>query len=207
MLFKKRGSLMRSQPKLVFGRADQDGRMPLFRGNMDKSSWAHIKPMPPALEEVANLIGETFGEMPNHCLVNVMPDGKAHYIPAHQDQPFSAHGVKCEKERTVFIIALGMPRPLLFTTVQHLGKSRRADMEVIGEVTCEDGDLFELTGQVNSSTDHCVPQDCDITGLRMSLTFRHMEHSWVQPSTLQWWDADGKCCKLPNAAEKHTHAH
>lgn len=48
---------------------------------------------------------------------------------------------------------------------------------------------------------HCVPQDHDVDALRVSLTFRHVEHSWVRPLTFEWWSADGNGGKLRLSAE------
>lgn len=201
-VFTKQGSHMKSQPKLVYGCAGADGAMPLFRGNMDKRNWSQIEPMPPSIAEIAQLIGEAFGETPNHCLLNFMPNGRPFYIPAHQDQPCPAGEVGHERTRSVYILALGAERPLISTPLACLGKYKRGQMEVLHEIVSKHGDLFELRGQDNSSMAHCVPQDHEINGLRVSLTFRHVEHSWVRPSTLEWWSAEGDGGKLPLSAEE-----
>lgn len=49
---------------------------------------------------------------------------------------------------------------------------------------------------------HCVPQDHYVRALHASLTFRHVEHSWVRPSTLEWWSAEGDGGKLPLSADE-----
>lgn len=193
---------MTSQPQLVYGGAGAYGAMPLFRGNMDKRSWLQIEPMPPSIAEIAQLIGEAFGETPNHCLLNFMPNGQQFYIPANQAQPFSAGEVGHERTRSIYILTLGAERPPIFTPLTRLGNDKRGQIEVLCEHVSKHGDIFEPGGQSNSSMAHCAPQDPEINALRVSLTFRHVEHCWVRPSTLEWWSAHKDGGKLSLSAEE-----
>ena len=70
-------------------------------------------------------------------------------------------------------------------------------MHVITEVRSEPGDLYQLTGDVNRTFGHGVPEDNH--GLRVTLTFRLVTHSFVHPVKHYFRDAKGKRAALPNA--------
>jgi hypothetical protein len=191
IMLHKRGNEIKSQPKLTYGIANESGEYPLFRWGFDKCDWANIQAMPPQFLSIIDDIDKKFGVRTTHCLANYYVDG-GKYVPVHQDQAFSPECKGLESEESVFIIGLGADRPLCFTPVTELGKKQRDNMDVITEVRLEPGDLYHLTGSVNSNFAHGVPEDANVSDLRVSLTFRRVTHSWVHPEQGYYKDPNGK---------------
>ena len=69
-------------------------------------------------------------------------------------------------------------------------------MTVLSEVASKHGDLFVLTGELNNLYGHGIPKDDSITDLRVSLTFRCVQHSWVHVSDNYAIGPDGKRIEL-----------
>ena len=111
----------------------------------------------------------------------------------HRDQPFSKGAKGHEDKYSVFIVALGAERPLVFAGHGDLGKKERADLkDITAEVTSRHGDLFILHGATNSSGVHGILKDPAVRGLRVSFTFRRVEHSRVQPEQQYFVGPDGR---------------
>jgi hypothetical protein len=147
----KRGNPFVSQPKLAYGCVNSDGELPLFRFGFDKKDWDKIQPMPAAYQKVCEVISQQFGVQVTHCLANYFQDATAHYLPAHQDQPFTPGQIRHESQESVYILSLGTPRPLVFVPLTDLGKIHMKDMTVIAETRSGHGDLFVLDGTSNSN--------------------------------------------------------
>ena len=125
-------------------------------------------------------IDTKFGVRPNHCLVNYMMNGSDHYLPMHQDQPFSKGAKKVEHKDSVYIITVGASRPLVFGGKADLGKKEKNELTgFITSVCCEQGDLFELRGNLNTEVTHGILKDATVKDVRVSLTFRFVEHSYI----------------------------
>ena len=195
----KRGQPMKSQPKLIYGIANDKGELPLFRlANLDKKDYTQILPMPEIFKTVAGMIKKRFGTEVNHCLANYMPNGSEHYVPMHQDQAFSDGASKVEKMESVFIVALGSFRPLVFAGLEDMGKKTRKELQHFKtEVPSKHGDLFLLTGDANSNMTHGILKDSGVSDLRISLTFRRVEHSRVHPEEAYFIGPSGRKQSLP----------
>ena len=96
ILLHKRGNAMKSQPKVTYGVANENGEMPLFRWGFDKQDWTAINPMPVEFMPIVIKIEKLFGVRTNHCLANHFTDGTK-CVPVHRDQPFSPDGKNFEK--------------------------------------------------------------------------------------------------------------
>ena len=194
-LLMKRGYALKSQPKLIYGvgRPTADGReRPLFRWGIDKSCWRVMQEMPAVYVEIIDAIEARFGVRPNHCMANYMPDG-TYGLPMHQDQPFSPECKGYEATEDVFVLSLGVPRPLVFGNLDQRGK--QSEVMAVGAVTSAHGDLFVLSADLNASYVHGILKYSAVFDQRVSLTFRRIEHSWVGDTCFT--GPDGKQHPLP----------
>ena len=129
-------------------------------------------------------IYQKFGVRPNHCLVNYMMNGTDHYLPMHQDQPFSKGAKRVEHKDSVYIVTLGEPRPLVFGVLGDLGKKEQSELTgFIASVSSCHGDLYELRGNLNTQVTHGILKDAKIVNPRVSLTFRLVKHSIINKAT------------------------
>ena len=146
--------------KLMYGTLS-DGMVPIYNFGLIYEDLRKTKPMPQLLQRVADKVERTFQQLPNNCVVNIYPSGGDEISP-HQDQRFSDGNGRFESEQPVFIIRLGATRPLVLHTLD--GRETR-------EFQLESGDLYRLTGFVNTHFQHSVPavENC---GLCITLSFR-----------------------------------
>ena len=146
--------------KLMYGTLS-DGMVPIYNFGLIYEDLRKTKPMPQRLQLVADQVERTFQQLPNNCVVNIYPSGGDEISP-HQDQRFSDGNGRFESEQPVFIIRLGATRPLVLHTLD--GRETR-------EFQLESGDLYRLTGFVNTHFQHSVPavENC---GLCITLSFR-----------------------------------
>ena len=121
----------------------------------------------------------------------------------HQDQAFSDGASKVENMESVFIVALGSFRPLVFAGLEDMGKKTRAELKHFhAEVPSKHGDLFVLTGGVNSNMTHGIlKEDAGVSDLRVSLTFRRVMHSRVHPEEAYFIGPSGRKQSLPKGPE------
>ena len=122
--------------------------------------------------------------------------------PMHQDQAFSDGASKVESKESVFIVALGAVRPLVFAGLEDMGKKTRDELKHFKtEVPSKAGDLFVLTGEANSNMTHGILKDPAVSELRISLTFRKVEHSRVHPEEAYFIGPSGRKLSLPKQQE------
>ena len=194
----KRGHQMKYQPKRIYAVSKAPDELPLFRGNADKKDWSRIQPMPQIYMNIIEEINKKFGVRPNRCLVNYMMNDTDHYLPMHQDQPFSKGAKKVEHKDSVYIVTLGVSRPLVFGGRGDLGKKELNELSGFITSVCSDqGDLYELRGNLNTEVTHGILKDAKVKDLRVSLTFRFVEHSFINVATGGLVGPGAKAVELP----------
>ena len=155
--------------KLMFGTLS-DGMVPIYNFGLVYEDLRKTKPMPPLLQRVAEQVERAFQQLPNNCVVNIYPSGGDEISP-HQDQRFSEGKGRFESKQSVFIIRLGATRPLAMHTL---------DGQETKEFQLQSGDLYKLTGFVNTHFQHSVPavENCDLCiTLSFRLVFNEMYQS------------------------------
>jgi hypothetical protein len=110
----------------------------------------------------------------NSIVVNYYFDGASTYIPAHRDT------VSClEANSRVYCLSLGATRDFLLVNNSDRGKFVKEDMSVSKEWAVGHGDIFGLGQETNTKYCHCVPQDKQLQGMRISVIFRSIDKSFI----------------------------
>lgn len=120
--------------------------IPSFSFGILHEDFKNTEQMPEPLQQVAEMIQQQFGVLPNKCIVNIYSSGGDEILP-HQDQRFSDCSGRIESNESVFIIRLGATRPLVLHTI---------DKQETKELWLRSCDLYELTGIVNTFFRHRV---------------------------------------------------
>jgi len=205
---KFRGHNLVTRPKINFGDPNEHGEYPLYRWGQEKQSYDRIEKIPPPVRAVMDFIRERFGVQTNLAMATYYYNGRDHYIPAHQDKRVSlASEGRVENSTQIFNISLGAVRPFLVTTLGCLGKSQRADLEIVEEFLMRPGDLYALEPRINEHFGHAVARDPAVKELRVSWVFRTVDACWVDPEQKTFREA-GKKHKMqpitgPNKKTKH----
>jgi len=110
----------------------------------------------------------------NSIVVNYYFDGDATFIPAHRDTTACL-----EEGSSIFCLSLGASRDFLLTSNDDSGKHLKEAMTVEREWRVNHGDLFALGQETNTSFCHAVPQEKQVSKLRISVIFRSISKSFI----------------------------
>lgn len=117
------------------------------------------QPMPPQLAQLGRLVSVELGFLPNNCLINCYPDGDAS-MGFHSDSTG-----ELEPGTGVAIVSVGAVRSIVYRN--KLDRSLQFDYPL------EHGSLLYMNQQIQDEWLHAIPKS-DVTGERISLTFRSM---------------------------------
>ena len=201
---KFRGHDVKTRPKIIFADPNGDGEYPLYRWGQERQSYDLVEKIPPPVRAVMDLIEARFGAKTNLAMATYYWNGNDHYIPVHCDKKVTLESEgRVETASRIFNISLGAVRPFLVTTLSSLGKTERADMDILAEFPMQEGDLYVLEGEVNRRFGHGVPRDPRVKDLRVSWVFRTVDACFVNPSEQTFREAAGKVRRIQPGVEKN----
>ena len=174
---------VKSRPKINYGVSNENGEYGLYRWGQEKKDWHRVEDMPQELLAVIDEIEKVFGVRPNHAIATYYHNGKEQWIPVHQDKAVSL-GSKggIESKTTIFNLSLGAGRPFIITSLDCSGEKARGKLEIVDEFPMQSGDLYAMTGDINSRYGHCVAKDPSVQDLRVSYVFRCVNKDLVHPT-------------------------
>ena len=189
---------VKSRPKINYGVSNENGEYGLYRWGQEKRDWHRVEDMPPELLAVVDEIVKVFGVRPNHAIATYYHNGKEQWIPVHQDKAVSI-GSKggVESQTTIFNLSLGAVRPFIITTLACLGEKERGKLEIVDEFPMQFGDLYAMTGDINSRFGHCVAKDPSVQDLRVSYVFRCVTKDLVHPTQRYYREMDKTGRRIP----------
>ena len=193
-----RGKPVKSRPKINYGVPNENGEYGLYRWGQEMRDWHRVEDMPPELLAVIDEIEKVFGVRPNHAIATYYHNGKEQWIPAHRDKATtigSKGGV--ENQTTIFNLSLGAMRPFIITPLSCLGETARGKLEIVDEFPMQFGDLYAMTGDINSRFGHCVAKDPSIQDLRVSYVFRCVSKDLVHPTQRYYREMDKAGQRIP----------
>jgi alkylated DNA repair dioxygenase AlkB len=121
-----------------------------------------VHPWTPTLAQVRNAVAQQLNWAPNCCVINsytptsgLYPHSDSKYIPQLGAQP------------TIVAVSFGAPR----TFILHPWNGLKRSKDVV-EVSLSHGDLLIMHGRCDSDFQHSIPEEPNVIGDRLSLTFR-----------------------------------
>mmetsp|Transcript_9932 Transcript_9932/g.10036 ORF Transcript_9932/g.10036 Transcript_9932/m.10036 type:complete len:441 (+) Transcript_9932:206-1528(+) len=156
-----------------------DGARALDRWGSDYESWLRVEEPTNNIKSCCNRIRNYFNlsnESVNSIVVNYYTNGESMYIPAHSDT------TTCLQENSsIFSLSLGATRSFILCDNNDVGKYDKQDLTIYREWRVGPGDMIRLGPQTNKTYCHTIPKDNNITTLRISLIFRTINKSFMQP--------------------------
>ena len=102
-----------------------------------------------------------------------------------------------ENQTTIFNLSLGAMRPFIITPLSCLGETARGKLEIVDEFPMQFGDLYAMTGDINSRFGHCVAKDPSVQDLRVSYVFRCVSKDLVHPTQRYYREMDKAGQRIP----------
>ena len=179
-----------------------DGAWPAYKWGQVGDDLSLIEPPPPLVQKVARRLEVHFGHprgFLNSSIATFYFDGKHQYLKNHQDKAHSCQSnTRVESAAPIYNLSLGAPRHFVIADLASLGKSRRAEMQILADTHMQAGDLVVLSPYMNTRCCHGVPEEPDtVACLRVSLVFRHCTKHWIRQLPDKTWqvcqrDAEGR---------------
>ncbi len=128
--------------------------------NYSGIEWPHVS-IPDAIQPLLTSVTKEIGFEPNNCLANYYPEGKSS-MGFHSDSTEAL-----EPGTGIAVVSLGAERTITF--------HRISDKTVTESYRLSSGSLLWMCPEMQAEWRHAVLADRDVSGGRISLTFRRVK--------------------------------